>query len=70
VAAALIESKALSGMVALVITPAGGGTLTARAGNEQIVLDANGPDEAIAAVHELLARAGILVSRGSLDWEI
>jgi hypothetical protein len=57
-------------MVALVITPAGGGTLTARAGNEQIVLDANGPDEAIAAVHELLARAGILVSRGSLDWEI
>jgi hypothetical protein len=44
--------------------------LTARVGNEQIALDANGADEAIAAVHELLARAGILVSRGNVDWEI
>ena len=69
-AEALIGSKVLTGMVALVITPAGGGTLTARAGNEQIALDANGPDEAIAAVHGLLGRAGILVSRGNVDWEI
>jgi sulfate adenylyltransferase large subunit len=69
-AEALIGSKALSGMVALVITPAGSEVLTARVGNEQIALDANGADEAIAAVHELLARAGILVSRGNVDWEI
>jgi hypothetical protein len=70
VAEAIIASKVLSGMVALVITPDSGGTLTARAGNEQIALDASGADEAIAAVHELLARAGILVSQGNVDWEI
>ena len=69
-AEAIIASKVLSGMVALVITPAGGGTLTARAGNEQVELDASDPNEAITAVHELLARAGILVSHGNTDWEI
>jgi sulfate adenylyltransferase subunit 1 (EFTu-like GTPase family) len=69
-AEALIASKVLSGMVALVITPAAGEALTARAGNEQVALDPSGPNEAITAVHELLARAGILVSRGNVDWEI
>jgi len=69
-AEAIIASKVLSGVVALVITPDSGGTLAARAGNEQVALDASGADEAIAAVHELLARAGILVSRGNVDWEI
>jgi hypothetical protein len=44
--------------------------LIARAGSEQIALDANDSDQAIAAVHGLLARAGVLVSQGNADWEI
>jgi hypothetical protein len=69
-AEALIRSKVLSGMVALAITPESGATLIARAGSEQIALDANDSDQAIAAVHGLLARAGVLVSQGNADWEI
>ena len=67
----LIRSKVLSGMVALIVTLTGGDTLTARAEGEQITLDAkNDSGEAIAAIHELLGRTGILVSPGNADWEI
>ncbi len=67
---ALVRSKALSGMVALIVNQTGGEVLTARAQNERIGLDANDPDEAIAAVHQLMGRVGIIVSQGNPDWEI
>jgi sulfate adenylyltransferase subunit 1 (EFTu-like GTPase family) len=67
---ALVRSKALSGIVALIVNQTGGEVLIARVQNEQITLDANDTDEAIAGVHELLRRAGILAPRGGSDWEI
>jgi hypothetical protein len=66
----LVRSKVLSGMVALIVNSTAEDTLIARAGGEQIALDANDSAEAIAAVHGLLARAGVLVSQGNPDWEI
>jgi len=66
----LVASKALSGLIALVINLSGGETLTARVECEEIVLDANDSTKAIAAVHELLGRSGILVSNGNVDWVI
>jgi sulfate adenylyltransferase large subunit len=66
----LIRSKALSGMIALVVRLTGEQTLTARVEGERIALDASEPDAAVAAVNELLARNGILLSSGNADWEI
>jgi sulfate adenylyltransferase large subunit len=66
----LIRSKILSGMIALIVNLAAGETLTAQADGEQITLNANDPVAAIAAVNELLARSGILLSSGNADWEI
>jgi sulfate adenylyltransferase large subunit len=66
----LIKSKALAGMVALIVTLTGGDTLTARAEGEQIERSANDLIGAVAAVHELLAQSGILLSSGNADWEI
>jgi sulfate adenylyltransferase subunit 1 len=66
----LIRSKVLSGMVALIVNLAAGETLTAQADGEQITLNANDPVAAIAAVNELLARSGVLLSSGNADWEI
>jgi sulfate adenylyltransferase large subunit len=67
---ALVRSKALSGIVALIVNQTGGEVPTARAQNERIGLDANDPDAAIAAVHRLLEQAGILAPAGNPDWEI
>ena len=66
----LIRSKALSGMVALVIGLTEGSNLTAQVEGEEITLDANDADGAIAAVHGLLERSGVLRAPGSADWEI
>jgi len=66
----LVSSGALAGMIALVVNLTGGETLTARAEGEQITLDANDSTQAIAAVHELLGRSGILVATESADWVI
>ena len=66
----LIKSKVLAGMVALIVTLTGGDTLTARAEGEQIERSANDSIGAVAAVHELLAQSGILLSSGNADWEI
>ena len=66
----LIRSKVLSGMIALIVNLAAGETLTAQADGEQITLNASDPVAAIAAVNELLARSGILLSSGNTDWEI
>ena len=66
----LIKSKVLAGMVALIVTLTGGDTLTARAEGEQIERSASDSIGAVAAVHELLAQSGILLSSGNADWEI
>ncbi len=66
----LIRSKILSGMVVLIVYLVAGETLTAQADGEQITLNASEPVAAIAAVNELLARSGILLSSGNADWEI
>jgi len=66
----LIRSKVLSGMIALIVNLAAGETLTAQADGEQITLNASEPVTAIAAVNELLARSGILLSSGNADWVI
>ena len=66
----LARSKVLSGMIALIVKLAGDQTLTARAEGEQLELDAHEAAPAIAAVHGLLVRSGILVSSDNADWEI
>jgi sulfate adenylyltransferase large subunit len=65
-----LASKALSGMIALIVNLSEGETLTAQAEGEQITLDANNAEAAVASVNGLLGRSGILVSLGSTDWEI
>jgi sulfate adenylyltransferase large subunit len=67
---ALIRSKTLSGMVALMVTLTAGDTLTARSDGEQITLNAGGPVDSIAAIYGLLGRAGVLVLPENADWEI
>jgi sulfate adenylyltransferase large subunit len=66
----LIRSKIFAGMIALIVNLAAGEILTAQADGEQITLNASDPVAAIAAVNELLARSGILLSSGNADWEI
>ena len=66
----LIRSKVLSGMIALIVNLVAGEILTAQADGEQIALNASEPVAAIAAVNELLARSGILLSSGNADWVI
>jgi hypothetical protein len=66
----LVASKALAGIIALVVNLTGGESLTARAEGEEIVLDANDAARAIGAVHELLSRSEILISTGNTDWVI
>jgi hypothetical protein len=66
----LVKSKVLSGMIALIVNLSGDETLTARAEGEEIKVDANDSAKAIAAVHELLSRSGILISTGGADWVI
>jgi sulfate adenylyltransferase large subunit len=66
----LIRSKILSGMIALVVNLTGADSFTAQAEGEQIALDANDATGAIAAVHGLLTRSGILMASESTDWEI
>jgi sulfate adenylyltransferase large subunit len=67
---AIVRSNVQSGVLTLVVTPIDGETLTARVENGQIALNAYQSDEAISAVQELLERAGILATRGNVDWEI
>ncbi len=66
----LTHSKVLSGMIALVVNLTGGETLTARVEDQEIALDANDSIQAIAAIHDLLGRSGILLSTGNADWVI
>jgi hypothetical protein len=66
----LIRSKALTGMIALVVHLTGGEMLTARAVGEQITVDAKNAQEAVAAVNSLLLRSEILLSAANTDWVI
>ncbi len=66
----LAHSQVRFGLLSLLITPANGGALTARVKNEQVIVDASDSAVAITAVHELMQRAGILLSMGSADWQI
>jgi len=66
----IVASKALSGMIALIVNLSGDEALTARAEGEEIALETNNAVEAVSAVHELLERCGILVPAGNIDWVI
>jgi hypothetical protein len=66
----LVESNLRSGLLTLVVTQSDGDALTARVGDDQIIVNADESDAAIAAVRELLQRTGILVSPDSPDWQI
>jgi hypothetical protein len=61
---ALVERTVQSGLLALVVTPSEGDTLTITAENRHITVDANNTSEAVPAVRQLLARAGILINSG------
>ena len=66
----VLKSIVESGLVALAITETDSEDLRARVQNDQIVVNANEGDKAIASVNELLERAGICMSHGQVDWEI
>lgn len=66
----LVKSKVMSGMIVLIVNLTGNETLAARAEDQEIELDAHEAAPAIAAVHGLLVRSGILVSSDNADWEI
>jgi sulfate adenylyltransferase large subunit len=61
---ALVERTVQSGLLALVVTPTEGDSLTVSAENRHITLDANNTSEAVPAVRQLLAQAGVLVNSG------
>ena len=67
---ALIESQVRNGLLTMIVTANGSDVLTARVENERIAVDGTDPEAAIAAVHRLLVRAGIVLSPANADWEI
>ncbi|HEX4321581.1 MAG TPA: sulfate adenylyltransferase subunit CysN [Acidobacteriaceae bacterium] len=60
----LLDSYVQSGLIALVVTIRDGSELTARAGDEALALDTSDANAMVAAVRQLLARAGILLPSG------
>jgi sulfate adenylyltransferase large subunit len=66
---AWVERAVQSGLLALVVTPTEGDTLTANAENRHITLNSSEPSEAVRAVRQLLARAGILFHAGKAGSE-
>jgi sulfate adenylyltransferase subunit 1 len=63
----ILRLKTQSGLLAIVTAPSDSLRLTARAGEHQLNLNANNPDETIRAIHQLLVRARILLSPGKVD---
>jgi sulfate adenylyltransferase subunit 1 len=59
---AVIRIQTGAGLLVLMVRTKPTETLTARVDNEQIELDAAEPMQAVAAVHQLLHRAGIFIS--------
>ena len=59
-----IQSNTRGGLIALVVTQNDSSTLTARADDRELTLDAMARDNAVAAVQQLLTQAGILHTSG------
>ena len=66
----VVKQNVRSGFLVLVAAPLESGRLIARAEGQEISLNANNADEAIASIRGLLTRAGILRATDSVDWEI
>jgi len=62
----IIQSNVQSGLIVLVATVDEGSTLVARAGDQQMTLDASDADNAVSSIHRLLAGAGILHVSGKV----
>ncbi len=67
---ALAKSIAASGLLALKIAANDSDELTARVGEERIVINASEAEKAASEVTALLERAGICQSPGQIDWVI
>jgi hypothetical protein len=63
----ILRLKTQSGLLALVAASSDSVRLIARAGDQQLNLNVNNPEETIRAIHRLLARARILLSPGKAD---
>jgi len=63
----ILKLKIQSGLLALVAAPSDSVRLFARAGDQQLNLNTDSPEETIRAIHRLLVRAGILLSPGKAD---
>ena len=57
----VIRLQVQSGLLALVVNANEGGTLLVRAEDRQLTLDANDPNHAVSAVHQLLHSAGFFI---------
>jgi sulfate adenylyltransferase large subunit len=57
----VIRLQVQSGLLALVVNANEGGTLLVRAEDRQLTLDANDPNHAVSAVHQLLHGAGFFI---------
>ena len=64
------KSIAASGLLVLSITPTDNDELTARVGEDQIIVNPSEVEKAISEVNALLERTGICKSPGQIDWEI
>ena len=60
----VLQSNVQSGLLVFVVAPHEGTTLSVRARDQELTIDASDPDSAISAVHRLLALVGILHSSG------
>ncbi len=63
----LIQSYVQSGIIVLAVTENESPTLTARAEDRQLTVDASDPASAITAVHELLVQSGVLHASGKAN---
>jgi len=66
----IVKLKIQSGFLALIAAANNSDKLTVRVETHQISVSADQPQQAIEAVHKLLARAGIVKTSESVDWEI
>jgi sulfate adenylyltransferase subunit 1 len=66
----LVESHVHAGLLTMIVTANDSEALTARVDNDQIVVDGTDSEAAIAAIHRLLVRTGIVLSPANPDWEI
>jgi hypothetical protein len=66
----IVKLKIQSGFLAFIAVANDSEKLTVRVETHQTSVSANQPQQAIEAVHKLLARAGIVKTSESVDWEI